>query len=334
MPLLIVFRIYLSKGYITTTDYASSVKKQAKGAGEVSIMAVIETKTLTTYYGKNRGIEGVNLCVEEGEIYGFVGPNGAGKSTLMRTLLNFIHPRSGEARILGRDTQRESKAIKEHLGYVPGEIKYYPQTRVIDLLRYGTSLKKAATIEQLDSLIRLLGIEGDKKFHQLSLGNKKKVALAQAFLGDPQLLILDEPTSGLDPLLQRIFTDLLMDFKSKGKSVFLSSHNLKEVAHLCDRASIIKDGRLIDTLDLKGMENAFGWIVTLKGEIPVDALAELAHEIYFSGKGGTSFLFKGSMDTLVRSLALFNLEDLRIKKEDIEDRFLRYYGGSHEDVQI
>lgn len=135
-------------------------------------------------------------------------------------------------------------------------------------------------------------------------------------------------------MLQRIFTDLLLDFKAKGKTVFLSSHNLKEVAHLCDRASIIKDGSIVDSMDLKGMENEFGWIVSLKGELPREALEELSSEVYSSDKGTSRFLYKGKMDNLIRCLSLFNIEDLNIKKEDIEDRFLRYYGGDNEHLQI
>lgn len=297
-------------------------------------MAIIETKELTTYYGKHRGIEKLDIKVEEGEIYGFVGPNGAGKSTLMRTLLNFIHPRDGEAYIFGLDAQKKSKEIKESLGYVPGEIKYYKHISVEEHLSYAASFKKKSSKDQVDALMGLLGLERDKKFYQLSLGNKKKVALAQAFLGEPRLLILDEPTGGLDPLLQRIFTDLLLDFKAQGKTIFLSSHNLKEVAHLCDRASIIKDGFLVDSLDLKGVENEFGWIVSVKGELPREAMEEMASEVYSFERGACRFLYKGEMDSLVRCLALFTIEDLSIKKEDLEDRFLGYYGGGNEHLQI
>lgn len=287
---------------------------------------IIKTQKLTTYYGKTRGIEDVDLAVKEGEIYGFVGPNGAGKSTLMRTLLNFIRARSGRGEIFGLDIEKSSRDIKKSLGYVPGEIKYYSDVRVEDLLNYSARLKGAPKI-QVGEISGLLGLERDKKFSQLSLGNKKKLALAQAFLGSPRLLVLDEPTSGLDPLLQRIFSDLLFDFKSRGGSVFLSSHNLQEIGHLCDRTSVIKGGFIVDTLDLRSMEKQFGWIVELKGRVSESAIQELASEVLEHKNGQLKFLFRGRMDSLVSSLGLFNLDDLLIRKESLEDRFLAYYRG-------
>lgn len=290
---------------------------------------IIETKGLTTYYGKARGIENIDLDIKEGEIYGFVGPNGAGKSTLMRTLLSFINPLRGEARIFGLDYRENSKEIKKSLGYVPGEIKYYPDTRVSSLLSYSASLKGAGR-DQVSRLAKLLGLEENKRIRELSLGNKKKVALAQAFLGEPKLLILDEPTSGLDPLLQRIFSDLILDFQARGGTVFLSSHNLQEVAHLCHRTSVIKEGFIVDTLDLKAMENEFGWIVGLKGSINKEAVLSVAKELLKEEDGYFEFLYRGQMDSLVRSLGVFKLDDLSIRKEDIQDRFLRYYGGDYE----
>ncbi len=290
---------------------------------------IIKTQGLTTYYGKNRGIEDLSLIVNQGEIYGFVGPNGAGKSTLMRTLLNFIRPRSGSAHIFGLDVEENSREIKKNLGYVPGEIKYYSHISVEELLNYSARLK-GAEASQVAGLVSLLGLEGKKKFYQLSLGNKKKVALAQAFLGQPKLLILDEPTSGLDPLFQRIFSDLILDFKSRGGSVFLSSHNLREIGHLCDRASVIRQGFIVDSLDLRQVESGFGWIVEVKGALPREAISELAEKVYEGGDRHWNFLYKGSMDNLIASLGLFPLEDLLIRKESLEDRFLDYYRGDHD----
>lgn len=292
---------------------------------------LIETRGLTTYYGKARGIEDIDLEIKKGEIYGFVGPNGAGKSTLMRTLLNFIHPLRGEAKILGLDHRENSKEIKKSLGYVPGEIKYYPDSRVASLLAYSASLKGAES-SQVKQLVGLLSLEKDKRIRELSLGNKKKVALAQAFLGAPQLLILDEPTSGLDPLLQRVFSDLILDFQAKGGTVFLSSHNLQEIAHLCHRTSVIREGFIVDTLDLKAMENEFGWIVGLRGTINKEAVLSMAVELLKEEDGYFEFLYRGEMDSLVRSLGVFRLDDLSIRKEDIQDRFLRYYGGGNESL--
>lgn len=291
---------------------------------------LIKTRDLTTYYGRHRGIEDISLEVKEGEVFGFVGPNGAGKSTLMRTLMNFIHPLRGQAEIFGLDTQSHSKEIKKDLGYVPGEIKYYEDISVARHLSYAASLK-GADRNQIEELKDLLGLEMNKKVYQLSLGNKKKLALAQAFLGNPRLLILDEPTSGLDPLLQRIFSDLILDFQARGGSVFLSSHNLQEIGHLCQRTAIIREGRLVETLDLRAMESDFGWIVGLRGSANKEAVASLG-KVIKDKDGYFEFIYKGDINRLVRSLEVFRLDDLSIRKEDIQDRFMSYYGGSHEGI--
>lgn len=293
-------------------------------------MYAIETVNLTKYYGKNRGIIDVNLKVKEGEIFGFIGPNGAGKSTLIRTLLNFIYPTRGGGYILERDIVTDSKAIKEFTGYVPSEIKYYGQVFVKDILDYAKSFKKDSSDEQLRKLIQLLDIDLNKKMAELSLGNKKKVALAQALLGNPSLLILDEPASGLDPLMQKTLFEILMDMKNQGKTIFLSSHNLVEVGNLCDRVAIINDGRIVDTIDLKAKLSEFGRIIELKGNIPKELIQGFADDIIFSEEDHYKFKYRGDIDKFIKAISSYQVEDLSIRKENLEDTFLKYYEGDGE----
>ncbi|MEG1778580.1 MAG: ABC transporter ATP-binding protein, partial [Oscillospiraceae bacterium] len=198
-------------------------------------MKVIETVNLTKSYGKNRGIKYINISVEESEIYGFIGPNGAGKSTTIKTLLNFVHPTSGSATIFGMDIVKDSNKIKENIGYVPSEVRYYDDVRVKDIIKYAKSFYKNISSEDVDNICNELELDMDKKMRELSLGNKKKVAIAQALIQKPKLLILDEPTNGLDPLMQKKLFNILIEEKKKGTTVFLSSHNLVEVQNLCDK---------------------------------------------------------------------------------------------------
>lgn len=288
-------------------------------------MSVIEIMDLTKSYGKNRGIIDVNINVSEGEIFGFIGPNGAGKSTLIRTLLNFIYPTSGSGNIFGRHISNESKAIKELIGYVPSEVKYYGKSYVKDIINYSRSFKKDATDDQIQSLVNELDIDLNKRMSELSLGNKKKIAIAQALLGNPKLLILDEPTSGLDPLMQKKLFNMLLKFRENGNTVFLSSHNLVEVENLCDRVAIIKDGRIIETMDLQSTLNDFGRIIEIEGNIPKEFIEGVANNILSINQDLYKFIYKGDIDKFIKSIATYDIQNLSIRKENLEDTFIKYY---------
>ena len=160
---------------------------------------IIETKGLTKFYGKTRGIIDLNLEINHGEIFGFIGPNGSGKSTTIRTLLGFIHPTTGQARIFGRDCFKDSALIKREIGYLPAEVNYYDDTRVWDLLSYSASFYRKDCQARSEELCALFELDPNRKIEALSFGNKKKVAIIQALQHQPRLLILDEPTGGLDP---------------------------------------------------------------------------------------------------------------------------------------
>src|SRR3990167_9544329 len=194
---------------------------------------------------KKFALRDLELNITPGEIYGFLGPNGAGKTTTIRLLMNFIVPSRGEARILGLDTLTQSVAIKNRVVYLPAEVEFYPKMTGRQLLDYLCDLRRPPIPSYVNVLCRRFRVELEQRISSLSRGNRQKIAIIQAFMTQPEVLILDEPTTGLDPLMQDEFFDLLRETKAREATIFLSSHNLTEVQKVCDRVGIIRKGRLI-----------------------------------------------------------------------------------------
>jgi ABC-2 type transport system ATP-binding protein len=216
--------------------------------------SIIEINKLSKYYGKARGIEEINLDIEEGEIFGFIGPNGAGKSTTIRILLSLIFPSAGSARIMGMDVINESKKIKTRIGYVPSDASLYDKMNVHEFLQYCIRFYRTENSEvRISELSEIFELDLGRKMDQLSMGNKKKVSIVQSLIHNPRLLILDEPTTGLDPLMQSRFFDLLREENKKGLTIFFSSHILSEIQNLCKRVAIIKDGKIIKVEDIDSL---------------------------------------------------------------------------------
>lgn len=289
-------------------------------------MYIIETNNLCKSYGKSRGIIDLNLKIKEGEIFGFVGPNGAGKSTTIRTLLNFIFPTSGSAKILGKDIVKESSEIKKYIGYVPSEVKFYDEVKVKDIIKYSASFYNNVNQEEVDKLYKILDVDINKKMSELSLGNKKKVAIVQALIHKPKLLILDEPTNGLDPLIQKKLFELLEEARENGTTVFLSSHNLVEVENFCDRVAIIKDGKIIDTIVIEKLSKKLGLKVVIKSnEINEYKIKEINGQLISKEKDEFIFHYNNGVDTLIKELAKYKIEKLLINEQTLEDTFMNYY---------
>lgn len=295
-------------------------------------MNAIEIKNLTKVYGKNRGIQDINISIKEGEIYGFIGPNGAGKSTTIKTLLNFIYPTSGEALIFGMDSVKESEKIKEHIGYVPSEVRYYDDVKVKDIIKYAQSFYPKSNKEYVDRICNELELDMNKKMGELSLGNKKKVAIAQSLINNPKLLILDEPTNGLDPLMQKKLFKILIEEKEKGNTVFLSSHNLVEVQNLCDRVCVIKEGKIVDIIEIEKSKTELKLKVTLSSsDITDDTILNLSDKIVDKNGNLYTFIYSKNIDSLVKELANYKIDELLIEKENLEDAFLNYYENNKEE---
>ena len=295
-------------------------------------MNVIEIKNLTKVYGKNRGIQDINISVKEGEIYGFIGPNGAGKSTTIKTLLNFIYPTSGEALIFGMDSVKESEKIKDYIGYVPSEVRYYDDVKVKDIIKYAQSFYPKSNKEYVDRICNELELDMNKKMGELSLGNKKKVAIAQSLINNPKLLILDEPTNGLDPLMQKKLFNILIEEKEKGNTVFLSSHNLVEIQNLCDRVCVIKEGKIVDIIEIEKSKTELKLKVTLRSsDITDNIVLNLSDKILDKNGKLYTFIYSKNIDSLVKELANYKIDELLIEKENLEDAFLNYYENNKEE---
>ena len=206
---------------------------------------MIQLDHLTKTYGKARGVADLTLRVPAGSCFGFIGPNGAGKSTTIRTLLGLLSPTAGAARVLGLDCVRDREKILDQVGYMPSEAMFYPDMRVSEVIRLSASLRRRDCRAETAALCEALELDTRKRIRELSLGNRKKVSIVCAMQHRPRLYILDEPTSGLDPLVQRAFWAELENRRKEGAAVFLSSHVLYEVQRYCDRAAILREGRLV-----------------------------------------------------------------------------------------
>jgi len=289
-------------------------------------MSVIEIKNLTKSYGKNRGIENVNLSVNKGEIFGFIGPNGAGKSTTIKVLLNLIFPNSGDARIFDLDCVTEPIKIKKDIGYVPSEVKYYDNMQVKELINYAMSFRENIDKSYVDELCKTFGVELKKNISELSLGNKKKVAIVQALIHKPKLLILDEPTNGLDPLIQQKLFNTLLHLKQEGATIFLSSHNLTEVEEFCDRVAIIREGKIIDVRNISDFINKKIKKVTLILDKNIqEELISIGAENLETTENKISFNYSRDINTLLLLLSKYKLDDLIIEEKKLSEAFMSYY---------
>ena len=292
---------------------------------------IISTKDLTKFYGKSRGIEGINLEVEEGEIFGFIGPNGAGKSTTIRTLLGLLKPTTGSATIFGKDVVRDGPAIRDDIGYLPSEVFYYDNMRVIDLLRYSASFyhaKPRKTIEdRMYTLAKLLDLDLKKKIDDLSYGNKKKVGIIQGLQHSPKLIILDEPTGGLDPLMQQTFFELLREENKHGATILFSSHILSEVQKLCNRVAIIKEGKIIKVERMEDLRRNSYAKVRLELAAPINKswlnLPGISN-LEVSARR-VSFLYRGDINTITKLVISMKLASIWIEEPDLEEIFMHYY---------
>ncbi|MBM7613827.1 ABC transporter ATP-binding protein [Alkaliphilus hydrothermalis] len=290
-------------------------------------MNVIEIKNLTKFYGKARGIKDVSFNVEEGEIFGFIGPNGAGKSTTIRTLLSLIYPTSGSATIFGKDCIKFSPEIKKEIGYLPSEVFYYDNMKVMDLLNYSASFYKKDCTQRIQELAKRLNLDLTKKIDDLSLGNKKKVGIVQGLLHSPKLIILDEPTSGLDPLMQQIFFDLLEEENKKGATILFSSHILSEVQRLCDRVAIIKDGQIIKVEKISTLqENTYKkFKIQCASKVDKKHFDMVGVNDLEENDNVISFIFKGDINTIMKKIAEIEITNLWVVEPDLEEIFMHYY---------
>ena len=286
-------------------------------------MSIIETKKLTKYYGKSRGITELDLSVGEGEFFGFIGPNGAGKSTTIRTLLGLIYPTSGEARIFGKDIVRDRTEILADIGYMPSEATFYNGMKVKEVISLSAKMRKKDCSAEAKRLCERLALDREKRVEELSLGNRKKVSVVCALQHNPKLCILDEPTSGLDPLMQKEFFDILRERHSSGTTIFLSSHVLSEIQKNCSRAAIIKEGKIIALDSVENLSKTSARRVVLHGvnKVPESLTVKSVEE----STDSVSFLYNGNIRDLLNTVNKLPVYDMTITEPELEEIFMHYY---------
>jgi len=295
----------------------------------VTTNTAIHTEKLTKHYGDVEALVELDLEVNRGEVFGFLGPNGAGKTTMIRTILDEIRPTSGKATIVGLDSHTNSVEIRDHIGYVPGDLAMYPNLTGKDTITYFANLRGGVDWDFVGRLADRLGADLSKKVGDLSSGNRQKVGLIQAFMNKPDVLIMDEPSSGLDPLVQREFQKMMREVAADGRTVFLSSHTLSEVQRVADRVGIIRSGHLIAVEEVAGLRSKAIRTVNLFFDEPVDAAAleplPGVREVTVDNHHAT-LSFDGQMETLLKVVTdRYSLLDITTHEADLEEIFLTYY---------
>ncbi len=291
-------------------------------------MAVIKTYGLTKYYGKIRGIQDLDLEVVKGEVFGFLGPNGAGKTTTIRLLLDLIRPTRGQAEVFGLDSHRNSLEIRRRVGYIPGDVVLYDGMTGSDYLALMGSFHQGENGHRLKELQERLELDLSRQTRAYSKGMKQKLAIIQAFMNDPELLILDEPTLGLDPLMQHLFYDLLLNEKKRGKTVFLSSHIIPEVERVCDRVGIVRNGHLAaveQVADLK-LKKVRRMELHLSRELPPEEIRLEGVEILSIKGKQIELRVSGNIPRLLEQLCQLPIEDMAFPEASLEDTFMEFYG--------
>ncbi|RKR87465.1 ABC-2 type transport system ATP-binding protein [Micromonospora pisi] len=299
--------------------------------------SAINTENLTKTYGRNRGLTGLDLRVERGEVYGFLGPNGAGKSTTIRLLLDLIRPTSGHVRVLGVDPRTDGVRLRRRIGYLAGDFVVDGRQTGRDLLTYLGNLRGGVPRSRIDELAARLDLDLSRRIKGLSKGNRQKIGVVQAFMHSPELLILDEPTSGLDPFLQHEFVTMVREARAAGQTVFMSSHVMSEVQQTADRVGIIREGRLITVERVEELRERAVRQVEIVFEAPVEAaeFASLPNVGDVTVTGNTlRCRLDGRADALVKAAGRHTVLSLRAEEPDLEELFFDYYSDSHDRTEV
>jgi ABC-2 type transport system ATP-binding protein len=298
---------------------------------------VIQTSDLTKYYGKARGIIEVNLSIQKGEIFGFLGPNGAGKSTTIRTILDFIRPTSGWARINGMDPVKEGAKVRRSVGYLPSDFGTYKAMTARAYLNTLLKMMNYKGENRIEELAERMDLDLSRKIKDFSRGNRQKVGVVSAFMHNPQLAILDEPTTGLDPLMQQEFYKIVLEEKAKGRTVFLSSHILAEVEASCDRGGIIREGRVIVTEKMSTFKRKTGKMLNVEFDRNVDpaifSALEGVSEVKVNEGNILVMTVSSQIDGVIKELAKHTVIDLTYDEVSLEDLFLKYYGRENINIK-
>jgi ABC-2 type transport system ATP-binding protein len=292
--------------------------------------SILIIEGLTKSYGKVRALKGVDLQVQQGEIFGFLGPNGAGKTTTIRCLLDLIRPDGGKALVLGINPQTNPIAVQQRSGYLPGEMELFENLTVERQLKFLNDMRRRkADWGYVRQLCKRLGLDLKQQIKNLSKGNKQKIGVVQALMHRPELLLLDEPTGGLDPLMQQEVLDLIREARSEGATVFFSSHILSEVEAVTDRVAIIREGKIVEVGETGLLTKRALHRVIVRFMAPVDCqnLQSLTGVEVLSRGDDTSITLQvtGVMDGLIKALGSYPVSEIETSRPSLEEVFLAYY---------
>jgi ABC-2 type transport system ATP-binding protein len=292
----------------------------------------ISATDLVKTFGRTRALDGLDLTVETGEVHGFLGPNGAGKSTTIRVLLGLLRRDSGDVRLLDGDPVRDAVELHRRIAYVPGDVSLWPNLSGGEAIDLFGRLRGNIDKKRRRELLERFELDPTKKSRTYSKGNRQKVALVAAFASNVELFILDEPTSGLDPLMEAVFRDCVRAAKADGHTVLLSSHILAEVEALCDRLSIIRAGRNVESGTLADMRHLTRTAVTVETERVVENLEAVpgVHAATVTGTKSSLDVEPGAMGDVLGYLARYGIRDLVSRPPTLEELFLRHYEGQSE----
>jgi ABC-2 type transport system ATP-binding protein len=291
-------------------------------------VAAILTSGLVKDYGSIRALDGLDLEVQAGEVFGFLGPNGAGKSTTIRLLLDQLRPTAGRVEVLGSVPASGGPALRARLGYLPGDLNFEVRAKAGDLLHHLARLRGGRGGDRIRPLAERLGLDLDRPVRALSKGNRQKVGIVQAFMHAPELLVLDEPTSGLDPLLQHEFRALVEEARERGATVFMSSHVLSEVELMVGRVAIVRRGRIVDIDEVASLRQRAGQEVELGFAAPVEPAAFTAlpgvEDVRIEG-AVLRCLLRGEPDALLKRAAEHHVVRWSARDRGLEELFIDHY---------
>jgi len=289
----------------------------------------LETTHLVKRFGKLTALGGIDLKVNEGEVFGYIGPNGAGKTTTIRTLLGILKASEGSAKVFGLDAWKDAVQIHRRVAYVPGDVNLWPNLSGGEVIDLFVSLRGKHDAARREALLQKFDLDPTKKCRTYSKGNRQKVALVAAFASDADLYILDEPTSGLDPLMDQIFQECVLELKAKGKSIFLSSHIMSEVEKLCDRIAIIRAGKIVESGTLEEMRHLTRYNMTIETEQPVENLAGVkgVYGLTQAKDGWTFQVDTTEIPGVVSYIAKYGVKKLESAPPTLEDLFIRHYNA-------
>ncbi|HWI48525.1 MAG TPA: ABC transporter ATP-binding protein [Rummeliibacillus sp.] len=291
---------------------------------------MLEVHNVTKKFKNGKGIFNVSFSIMQGEVFGFLGPNGAGKSTTIRHIMGFMKPDTGFIKVNDLDTWKNQGEVQKYIGYLPGEIAFLEGMTGEGFLNFMGEMQGVKDLSKRNKLIERLQFDVNTPIRKMSKGMKQKVGIVAALMHDPEVIILDEPTSGLDPLMQRVFIELILEEKAKGKTILLSSHSLPEIERTCDRAAIIKEGVVIAVKDIHELQSMQRKLFEVTFQDPSDAAAFAKSNLHIElhEKNKVRVAVQGNFDEFLAETAKYHVRNIDVFTQNLEEIFMNYYDNA------